>query len=277
MNSQAESDFDGSNSNINKEEAGNRSSPSDCALVKSDSKVPLKTPVKDGDCDVQVKFSINDSSNGRGKCIMENALPSFSGLSKEELLKYANDPFWIRMRLLLFIMFWAVWVAMFIGAIAIIVLAPKCEAPKKPEWYEQGPLYELDIENFVNKESKNMMQSMKEKLNYLFDLKIKGVILSPIFSAETSKEENVIDFTSIDEKLGSLEDFKDFVKEANQKEVNVILSFVPNHSSNKHVWFKNSVAKLAPYDDYYVWAPASGVSADGKKLPPNNWLSLKGI
>merc|ERR1712179_127616 len=34
------------------------------------------------------------------------------GLSKEELMKFANDPYWVRLRWILFILFWVIWVAM---------------------------------------------------------------------------------------------------------------------------------------------------------------------
>lgn len=56
-------------------------------------------------------------------------------MTKEELLKFANDPFWQRLRWTFFILFWALWVAMLAGAIWIILKAPKCSAPQKLDWY----------------------------------------------------------------------------------------------------------------------------------------------
>lgn len=58
-------------------------------------------------------------------------------------MKYAEDPFWIRLRWFLFIFFWALWVAMLVGAILIIFSAPKCTAPKPLSWWQQGPLVTL--------------------------------------------------------------------------------------------------------------------------------------
>lgn len=65
-------------------------------------------------------------------------------MTKEELMKYANDPFWVRLRWLLFILFWGLWVAMLAGAIAIIVYAPKCAAPTPLVWWKKGPLITID-------------------------------------------------------------------------------------------------------------------------------------
>jgi solute carrier family 3 protein 2 len=48
------------------------------------------------------------------------------GLTKEELMKYANDPFWVRLRWFLFITFWILWGMMLLGAVMIILAAPKC-------------------------------------------------------------------------------------------------------------------------------------------------------
>merc|ERR1719260_696987 len=44
-------------------------------------------------------------------------------------MQYANDPFWVRLRWVLFIAFWVIWVAMLVASIAIIVYTPKCPSP----------------------------------------------------------------------------------------------------------------------------------------------------
>lgn len=55
-------------------------------------------------------------------------------MTKDELMKFANDPFWVRLRWIFFILFWALWVAMLAGAILIIIRAPKCSAPVALSW-----------------------------------------------------------------------------------------------------------------------------------------------
>lgn len=49
------------------------------------------------------------------------------GLSKDELMKYANEPFWIRLRNILFASFWIVWVSILIAAIGYVVQSPGCK------------------------------------------------------------------------------------------------------------------------------------------------------
>lgn len=55
-------------------------------------------------------------------------------MGKEELMKYAKDPFWVRLRWTLFVLFWLLWTAMLVGAIVIVIAAPKCAAPVPKTW-----------------------------------------------------------------------------------------------------------------------------------------------
>ena len=65
----------------------------------------------------------------------------FSGLSKEELMKFADDPFLVRLRWELFIAFWVLLLGLIIAAVLIFVLTSKC--PPKPEDYTTGILYKV--------------------------------------------------------------------------------------------------------------------------------------
>lgn len=67
--------------------------------------------------------------------VLESEVKAFVGMSKEELMKYANDPFWVRLRWILFISFWLLWALMLLGAILIIYAAPKCSPPPPKTWY----------------------------------------------------------------------------------------------------------------------------------------------
>ncbi|KAH8241211.1 hypothetical protein KR032_002512 [Drosophila birchii] len=90
----------------------------------------------------EVKFIKNDHQNGDAKIdigTVNGGKPAFTGMSKEELMKYANDPFWVRLRWIFFVGFWAIWVGMLVGAVLIIIGAPKCAAPQPLAWYKRGP------------------------------------------------------------------------------------------------------------------------------------------
>ncbi len=52
----------------------------------------------------------------------------------------------------------------------------------------------------------------------------------------------------------------------------MLLDLIPNHTSDLHEWFQNSVKKIPPYTDYYVWKDPKYVN--GVRHPPNNWVCI---
>ena len=60
-------------------------------------------------------------------------------------MKYANDPFWVKLRMSLFVLFWLAWVGMLAASVVIIIYAPKCPSPDPKEWWQKGPIYKVII------------------------------------------------------------------------------------------------------------------------------------
>jgi alpha-glucosidase len=62
------------------------------------------------------------------------------------------------------------------------------------------------------------------------------------------------------------------VAEAHRRDIRVLVDFVPNHTSDRHPWFRQARStKDSPRRDWYLWAdPGPGGS------PPNNWRSVFG-
>lgn len=91
-------------------------------------------------------------------------------------MKYANDPFWIKLRWSLFIGFWLLWVAMLVGAIAIVVMAPKCSPPEPKKLWEESPIVRLE----VSSSPANNLKGLESVLNDLQELHIKAISLSSL-------------------------------------------------------------------------------------------------
>lgn len=62
------------------------------------------------------------------------------------------------------------------------------------------------------------------------------------------------------------------IKAAKDREQYIILELDPSHTSIEHPWFKRSIEREEPFSSYYVWADAK-ITSDGKRNPPNNWVS----
>lgn len=110
-------------------------------------------------------------------------------------------------------------------------------------------------------------------MDHLIDLGVTAIWLSPIYqSPGIDHGYDISDFREIDSIFGSFDDFKRLIHTAHANNLKVILDFVPNHTSDQHVWFNNSVHRVAGFEDYYVWA--DGVKGnDGEIVKvPNNWV-----
>jgi alpha-glucosidase len=109
-------------------------------------------------------------------------------------------------------------------------------------------------------------------------LPIDAIWLSPIYpSPGRDLGYDVSDHTAVDPLLGTEADFDRLVAACHERGLKVILDLVMNHTSDEHAWFLASKASRGgPYADFYLWRDPSGRDADGKPLPPNNWVSFFG-
>lgn len=75
----------------------------------------------------------------------------FCGLTKEELVEFAKDPFWVKVRWILLIIFWVAWFGMLAAAIIIIVVAPKCPPRPSLAWWQKSTAYQIYPKSFLDK------------------------------------------------------------------------------------------------------------------------------
>ena len=117
------------------------------------------------------------------------------------------------------------------------------------------------------------LPGITSRLDYCRWLGVDAIWLSPIYpSPMIDFGYDVSDFTDIDPLFGTLSDFDALIIEAQRLGLNILLDYVPNHSSDQHSWFLQSKsARDNPYRDWYIWrdpAPGGG--------PPNNWAAVFG-
>lgn len=108
------------------------------------------------------------------------------------------------------------------------------------------------------------------------DLGIEGIWLMPIMSSPSYHKYDVIDYKSVDESYGTIEDFEKLTEEAHKRGINVIIDFVINHSSTQCEWFKKAIEELKAgktdgYVQYYNFAKDKDGLKGWYKAGVDNW------
>ena len=141
-------------------------------------------------------------------------------------------------------------------------------------WWRDGVIYQIYPRSFADSNGDGIgdLQGLIGKLDYLAELGVDGIWLSPINpTPDKDFGYDVSNYKDIDSKFGSLEVLDVLIKEAHQRNLHIILDLVLNHSSDQHPWFVESrSSKDNPYRDWYIWRdPKNG-------RVPNNWQSIFG-
>lgn len=94
------------------------------------------------------------------------------------------------------------------------------------------------------------LKGIIKSLDYLEDLGITGLYLTPIFKSPSTHKYDTTDYFEIDEQFGTKEDLRMLVKEAHKRDIKVVLDAVFNHSGFLHPFFKD-VLKYGKNSKYY--------------------------
>ncbi|GAB1859915.1 alpha-glucosidase [Camponotus japonicus] len=161
---------------------------------------------------------------------------------------------------------------------ALIVLTGSVPIQKAgKDWYKNSLIYQIYPRSYKDSNGDGIgdLNGITSKLEHIADIGVDALWLSPIYtSPQVDFGYDIANFTNINEEYGTLADFDRLVAKAKSLGLKVLLDFVPNHSSDEHEWFKKSIQRIKPYDEYYVWRDAKIVN--GVRRPPNNWLSSFG-
>ena len=141
------------------------------------------------------------------------------------------------------------------------------------KWWQAAVFYQIYPRSFADGNSDGIGDfiGMTERLDYIADLGIDAVWLSPHFpSPQFDVGYDISDYTDVAPEYGTLDDFRRFLDGAHQRGIRVIIDLVLNHTSHLHQWFIESrSSRDHPKRDWYIWRDGNA-SRGG---PPNNWYS----
>lgn len=156
--------------------------------------------------------------------------------------------------------------------------APVPDATRHPDWWRDAVIYQVYPRSFADGNGDGMgdLQGVRNRLPHLRDLGVDAVWLSPFYaSPQADGGYDVADYRTIDPMFGDLLDADALLRDAHALGLRVIVDLVPNHSSDRHAWFKRALAEGpgSPLRERYHFRPGKGEHGE---LPPNDWESIFG-
>lgn len=126
--------------------------------------------------------------------------------------------------------------------------------------------YEIFVYSFCDSDGDGIgdLQGVISKLDYIAELGFTGIWFMPLMQSTTYHKYDTVDYYSIDEEYGTIDDFKELIAECDKRGIKVIVDIAINHTSSKHPWFlemydyvsglkegEEPDASVCPYVDYY--------------------------
>jgi maltose alpha-D-glucosyltransferase/alpha-amylase len=128
-----------------------------------------------------------------------------------------------------------------------------------PQWYKDAIIYELHVKAFNDSNADGIgdFQGLIQKLDYLQALGVTCIWLLPFFPSPLRDDGyDIANYTDVHPSYGTMDDFKEFLDAAHERDLQVIIELVINHTSDQHPWFQGARQAPAgsPERDYYVWS-----------------------
>ena len=150
----------------------------------------------------------------------------------------------------------------------------------EPLWYKDAIFYELRVGAFSDSDGDGVgdFRGLTQRLDYLRELGVNTLWLLPFYPSPFRDDGyDISDYTDIHPDLGTLEDFKEFLREAHRRGLRVVTELVINHTSDQHPWFQRArhARPGSVYRDFYVWSETNQRYQDAriifKDFEVSNW------
>ena len=133
---------------------------------------------------------------------------------------------------------------------------------KEVGWYKNAIFYQIHVRTFLDSNSDGIgdFQGLAQKLDYVRDLGVDAIWLMPFFPSPLKDDGyDISDFYGVLPQYGTLNDFREFLKEAHDRGMRVITELILNHTSDQHSWFKKSRVEPpgSEWRELYTWSDSS--------------------
>ena len=149
-----------------------------------------------------------------------------------------------------------------------------------PLWFKDAIIYELHVRAFSDSNGDGIgdFQGLLSRLDYLEDLGVTCIWLLPFFPSPLRDDGyDISNYMDVNPSYGTLDDFKAVLDAAHQRNMQVMIELVINHTSDQHPWFKAARAAPpgSPAREMYVWSQTDQVFKDARIIfmdtEKSNW------
>jgi maltose alpha-D-glucosyltransferase/alpha-amylase len=137
--------------------------------------------------------------------------------------------------------------------------------PKKPGsaadplWFKDAIIYELHVRAFKDSNGDGIgdFPGLIQKMDYLQSLGVTCLWLLPFFPSPLKDDGyDIADYLGVHPMYGTIEDFQAVLAAAHERDLQVMIELVVNHTSDQHLWFQAARQAPAgsPERDFYVWS-----------------------
>jgi cyclomaltodextrinase len=122
------------------------------------------------------------------------------------------------------------------------------------------------------------IRGISEKLDYLSELGVNILWLTPIFPSPSHHGYDATDLFEVEPRLGTKSDLRVLLEEAHQRGVRILLDLAPNHVSSLHPAFQSAISNInSPYVKWFTfshWPEKYQSFFDVPELPQLNLREL---
>ncbi|MGA5700555.1 glycoside hydrolase family 13 protein [Peterkaempfera bronchialis] len=145
-------------------------------------------------------------------------------------------------------------------------------------WWRDAVIYQVYVRSFADSDGDGLgdLPGAAARLDHLAALGVDAVWLTPFYPSPLADGGyDIADHCDVDPRLGTLADAETLIVRAHERGLRVLIDLVPNHTSDRHPWFRAALADGpdSPARARYVFRDGKG--PDGA-LPPTAWRAKFG-
>lgn len=133
-----------------------------------------------------------------------------------------------------------------------------------------GITYQLLVYSFCDSNGDGVgdFNGITSKLDYLQQMGVNALWLSPIHPASSYHGYDVLDYSDVNPEYGTMADFQNLINKAHEKNIKIYIDYVLNHTSKNHPWFLDAISsESSEYRDYFIFSKNPQADIKAGKIP----------